>query len=397
MHTTRVLHVTNADFTLKQYFQGQLAYMSGHGYDIHVATAPGPLISDFKEEMSGDIHTFPIRRTISPVADVRAIKDLCGLIRHIRPDLVHAHTPKGGLVGMTAASLCGVRGKIFHLRGLPYLTASGVRRRILLESDRFTVATARRVLCVSKSIRSEALKSGIGCENKLIAYGNGSGNGVDVAHFDVREHADAAAELRRVHDVPPEVPVVGFVGRLGREKGLIELSRAWSHLRKRNDRPYLFVVGPIDERDPAPKVVLDALRTDPQVRVFGYVRDPAAHYAAMSLLAFPSRREGFGIVAVEAAAMGLPVIGCRIPGVVDAIEDGVTGTLIPTGDHRQLSSAIERYLDDPSIRCAHGAAGRFRARKLFSQESVWEAIRREYETVLARDADGKPTWGSTSR
>jgi glycosyltransferase involved in cell wall biosynthesis len=176
--------------------------------------------------------------------------------------------------------------------------------------------------------------------------------------------------------------VVGFVGRIVRDKGIVELYQAWKILRARDLNLHLLLVGPFDPQDPVPPGIESRLRKDPRAHLTGMDWDTPRLYAAMDVVSLPTYREGFPNVPIEAAAMGLPVVATRIPGCVDAVQDGVTGTLVPPADAHALARAIEAYVTDPVLRRRHGVAGRERVLREFRQEVIWEALYREYLRLL---------------
>jgi glycosyltransferase involved in cell wall biosynthesis len=183
--------------------------------------------------------------------------------------------------------------------------------------------------------------------------------------------------------LPANAFVVGFIGRLVRDKGIVELSTAWQDLREQFPEMRLLIVGPIEPDDPVPAEVLQRLRSDDRVILHGVDWNTPPLFAAMDLFVLPSYREGFPIAPLEASAMGLPVIATQVPGCVDSVQEGVTGTLVPAGDAAALFSAIARYRNDPELRNLHGQAGRARVVREFRQEPIWEAVLGEYLQLLS--------------
>ena len=172
------------------------------------------------------------------------------------------------------------------------------------------------------------------------------------------------------------------MGRVVRDKGLVELVEAWQTLRAERPELRLLVAGDFEPQDPLPPEVEKLLRTDPRVHLTGFVWDMPPLYTAMDVVVLPTYREGFGTVAIEAAAMELPMIATEVPGCVDAVQDGVTGTLVPPRDAATLTEAIRRYLLDPELRRRHGRAGREWVLREFRPEDVWEAQYAEYTRLL---------------
>jgi glycosyltransferase involved in cell wall biosynthesis len=349
---------------------------------IHVITSPGPELDAFAGREGVAVHAIPMERAITPGRDLLALWRLWRTLRRIRPDVVHSHTPKGGLLGMMAAALARVPVRVYHIRGLPFMTATGLRRRLLRTSELVSCSLADRVLAVSHSMRTIAVQEGFCPADKVKVLLGGSGNGVD-ADTRFRPPRDEERRLARAaRGIPCDAVVIGFVGRLTRDKGTCELAQAWRSLRERCPRARLLLVGTIEAHDASTRRALSSLRSDPRVHFTGHVADTVPLYAAMDMVALPTYREGFPNVAMEAAAMALPIVATDVPGCRDAVEDGVTGTLVPTRDPVALARGLERYLLDPPLRVRHGESGRRRVLAEFRREAIWEAIAAEYRGLL---------------
>jgi glycosyltransferase involved in cell wall biosynthesis len=285
---------------------------------------------------------------------------------------------------MIAAWVYGARVRVYHMRGLPLMGAAGWKRRLLWSTEWVACRLAHRVICVSHSVRAEAVAAGVCPPGKITVLLGGSGNGVDAAgRFDPeRQGEPVQREVRARFGIPGEATVVGFVGRIVRDKGVVELATAWRELRSSHPDAHLLLVGPFEPQDPVPEETERLLRDDPRVHLAGMDWDTPPLYAAMDVVALPTYREGFPNVPLEAAAMGLPVVATRVPGCIDAVADGGTGLLVTPRDPEALREALARYLDDPGLRRGHGAAARARVLLEFRQEAIWEAIYREYCSLL---------------
>jgi len=364
------------------FLRGQASFIRERGFVIHAITSPGPDLASFEENEGAIVHAVPMSRSISPFRDLAALWQLCRVLRGVRPDVVHAHTPKGGLLGMLAAWLCRTPVRIYHLRGLRYDTASGLMRRVLRCAERATCLLAQRVISVSTSVRDIVVEEGVCPADKIKVLVRGSGNGVDATGrfkpLGERARAETRARLR----IAPDALVIGFAGRFAPDKGFAELAGAWKQLREGDPRLHLMLAGDLDEADPVPAEVMDGLRSDPHVRFTGFDPNMPLLYAAMDVVALPTYREGFPNVALEAAAMALPIVATSVVGCVDAVQDGVTGTLVPARDAVALATALRRYLADPELRALHGAAARRRVLADFRREVIWEAIAAEYRDML---------------
>jgi glycosyltransferase involved in cell wall biosynthesis len=281
---------------------------------------------------------------------------------------------------MSAAWLAGVPVRVYHLHGLRFLTLRGPRRLLLIAAERLAARLATQVVCVSHSCAALASACALAPDEKLKVLLSGSINGVDAERFRPASAAQRRA-ARAALGIPAEARVIGFVGRLVRDKGIVELAQAWQALRAQMPDLRLVLVGPFEPQDPVPAAVASQLRDDPRVTLAGVDWDTPPYYRAFDVVALPTYREGFNVVSLETAAMGLPIVSTHAPGT-DGILDGVTGTLVAARDSRALAAALRDYLVDPALRARHGAAARARVVRDFRQESLWRALRDEYLRLL---------------
>ena len=362
--------------------QGHAAVMTGAGFEVHAVSSPGPLADAYSQDERVPVHPVPMARRIAPWSDLVSFVRLLRTLMRLRPSVVQAGTPKAAVLGTLAAYLLRVRVRIYYVHGLPMLTATGALRRILFAVERLTCRAATHIVCVSPSIRHELIAAGMCPPEKAVVLGHGSSNGVDVSVFDrSRFPADVVKAARANLGIPADALVIGFLGRIGREKGIEQLYEAWRVVREAFPTAYLLIVGPDEANDPVAPEILEALQGDARVRLTGPDWYPAPLYALMDVLCMPSHREGCPNVALEAAAMELPVVAFRVPGVVDAVESGTTGELVDPLSAAQIAAAISKYFRQPSLRQQHGRAGRRRIHEFFAREKVWTALTKFYLSV----------------
>lgn len=383
----RLVHITTIPETL-YFLTGQVSYMKSKGLEVHALSSPGDDLGKFGRQEGIAVHAVEMPRRITPVQDLIAIRRLWRSLRAIKPQIVHAHTPKGGLLGMISAWLARVPVRVYHVHGLPFVTATGVKRTLLRLSERASCLLATQVYSVSHANRDVITAEGLCSPRKIKVLLNGSINGLDAAgRFNPeRVGVDAGQGTRAQYGIPTGATVLGFVGRVVRDKGLIELAEAWQTLRADFADLHMLVVGPFEPQDPVPDAVKTMLQTDERIHLAGMVGpdEMPAYYAAMDLLVLPTYREGFPYVPMEAAAMGLPVVASRVPGCTEAVQDGVTGTLVPARDAAALTAALRQYLENPDLRHQHGQAGRARMLRDYLPEALWNAQYEEYVALLRR-------------
>ncbi len=381
-----LVHVAPHPMFFSFFLTGQIGFMKARGIKLHAVASPDPLLDALAAREEIPVHAVTIDRGIAPLGDILSIVRLYRELRVIRPQIVHSHTPKGGLVGMTAAWLARVPVRIAHSDGLPLLTARGHTWALLWCSEKVMGLLAHRVLYVSHSNRDIAVERELCPAEKAGVLLSGSVNGLDATErFNPAHIPGARGRMRQMHGIPDDALVIGFVGRLLREKGLAELVTAWRALRPEFPALHLLIAGMFDLRDPLLPEIEALLRDDPRIHLAGQVEDTPSLYTAMDVVALPSHREGLGTVLLEAGAMALPTVATRVPGCVDAVQDGVTGTLVPVHDADALADALRCYLRSPELRACHGAAGRERILRDFRQDAIWEAQYQEYARLINRE------------
>lgn len=379
----KLMHVVTVPGTLG-FFRGQFDYFRHHGYHISVVASPEPNFGTMLEELSVTGYGIEMQRGITPWSDLKSLIHLWRLFRRERPHIVGGHTPKGGFLSMFAAWLARVPVRVYHLHGLRFETERGLRRRVLMLTERLACVFAHRVIAVSESVREQAIRYGICSKCKITVLCHGSINGVDAEkRFNpVNVDPQARERLCQQYDIPQDAVIVGFIGRITKDKGIVELVQAWKTISESMPEAHLVVVGEFEPDNRIPTDVVEILKSDPKIHLLGRVKNMPEIYRSVDVVVLPTHREGLGQVILEASAMERPVVTTDATGVRDAVVHGQTGLIVPVGDVQALARAILTYLSDPDLRRQHGRAGRTRVLEYFRPEDVWKALLLEYERLV---------------
>lgn len=374
----RVAVVAAVPATISAFMRLHLEAMSCVYSTTAICAAQGPLVADLLPP-SVAFEPVPIQRNISLLRDVLALWKLTALFRRERYALVHSITPKAGLLAMCAAWFCGVPLRVHVFTGQVWATKTGMPRYFLKSLDRLIAVLATHVLADSPSQRQFLIDQGVVRPGRIAVLADGSICGVDAARF--KPDPVSRNKLRAELEVPDGAVVALFLGRLNRDKGVIDLANAFVRAAQCNPDLYLFMVGP-DEGDLTPALREILLPCSAHVRFIGMTDRPEDYMAAADIFCLPSYREGFGSVIIEAAAAGVPAVASRIYGLSDAVDDGQTGLLHEARDVGGIASKLQLLASDAPLRVEMGARARERALTRFSSSRVVAAQMAFYEELF---------------
>lgn len=375
------------------FYRGLISHLNESEFEPILVSSPGPGLQSALEQEGVAGIAVPMEREIAPVKDLISLWKLYRTIRSIRPDIVDAGTPKAGLLIAIAAWLARVPHRVYSLHGLRIETATGLKRAVLRWTERIAVACSHRVFCLSPSLRDRAIALNLVSSEKAVLLKNG-GFGVNLEQFAPSAAGSSEAEdLRHRLGIPSGAPVVGFVGRFVRDKGVKQLLDAFDQLRQMYPELHLLMVGEFEDGDPVAPELRDYIENTAAIVRPGFASNTAPYFKLMDVCVLPTHREGFGQVSAEAQASGVPVVTTKATGAVDSVIDGVTGITVPVADSNALSHAIGKLLSDPVFCLAMGQAGREWMERDFRPEGIWDHRAQLYRDLMSRaSANPKREW-----
>lgn len=378
----KLLRITTVPISLKLLLQGQLTFMRENGYQVLTASADGAELAELKN-VGVEHRVIPMTRRITPMRDMYCLLLLVRLIRKFQPDIVHTHTPKAGLLGMVASWLCGVRIRLHTVAGLPYTESKSIRKKILRAAEGLTYRCATRIYPNSEGLLDFMRRNFKMIGKKFHMIGHGSSNGIDTVLFSVTsELLEEAMEIRKRHSIGPNELVFSFVGRIVKDKGVDELVEAFSGFLL-NRRAKLLVIGAFEENNrPLRKETIRFLRENPSVVLAGFREDVRPWLLASNVMVFPSYREGFPNVVMQASCLEVPCIVSNINGCNEIIQDEVTGRIVPSKDVPSLLRAMIELSEDEATRSRYGKKAREFVAARFEQRFIWKELLKEYARLL---------------
>ena len=336
-----------------------------------VKIVTNPADAELLSGLNAQFIPLAIERKVSPWRDLLALIQLVKLFRRERFDLVHSIMPKTGFLAMLAAGLSGVPNRVHTFTGQVWANKRGWKRGVLKLFDKLIVLCATHILVDSPSQRDFLVSEGVLQQGKGIVIGHGSICGVDANRF----HPDEQARntVRSELGIGTEQTVILFLGRLNRDKGILDLAAAFAGIAsQRNDVTLVLAGTEEDVTFSRVREICGAHRK--RLRSVGFTPSPERYMAAADIFCLPSYREGFGQVIIEAGASGVPTVASRIYGVTDAVEDGKTGLLFAAGDVAALTQTLLKLIEDRNSRLRMGASARTRALELFSSRNITEKM-----------------------
>jgi len=374
--------------SFKVLLKGQLRFMASNGFDVKGVSSEGEELREVRENEGIVMEAINMSRKITPFQDLKSLWEMWNFLRKEKPQIVHTHTPKAGIIGMLAARLAGVPHRLHTVAGLPLMEATGTKRKILNFVEKLTYSSATRVYPNSKGLYDFILQNNFTQSNKLKIIGNGSSNGINTTFFSSEQVTETErVTLREKLNIQPDDFVFVFVGRIVSDKGINELIKAFSELQAAGNNELigikLLLVGGLEsDLDPLNPETLAEINQNRDIISVGFQQDVRPFFAISDALIFPSYREGFPNVVMQAGAMGLPSIVSDINGCNEIIVEGENGLIIPPKNVEKLKEKMLTLAKDKNLYIKLKENSRRMIENRYEQSVVWKALLEEYEGLL---------------
>ena len=384
----KLIRITTVPLSLKVLLKGQLRFMASNGFDVKGVSSEGEELKEVRENEGIVMKAINMSRKITPFQDLKSLWEMWNFLRKEKPQIVHTHTPKAGIIGMLAARLAGVPHRLHTVAGLPLMEATGIKRKILNFVEKLTYSSATRVYPNSKGLYDFILQNNFTQSNKLKIIGNGSSNGINTTLFSPDQVTETErVTLREKLNIQPDDFVFVFVGRIVSDKGINELIKAFSELQTAENNEStgikLLLVGGLEsDLDPLNPETLAEINQNKDIISVGFQQDVRPFFAISDVLAFPSYREGFPNVVMQAGAMELPSIVSDINGCNEIIVEGENGLIIPSKNVEKLKEKMLTLARDKNLYIKLKENSRRMIENRYEQSVVWKALLEEYEGLL---------------
>lgn len=379
----KIIRITTIAGSLKVLLKGQLNFMNKHYEIIGIADNNRNLLHEVSEQEGIKTIEVNMTRKITPFKDLKGVYKLYRIIKKEKPFIVHTHTPKAGTLGMLAAKLAGVPNRLHTIAGLPLLEATGNRRILLNLVEKFTYSCATMILPNSFGIKRIILEHKFCKDHKIKVIGNGSSNGIDVNHYSNNKvDKNETDSIRRKLNILIDDTVFLFIGRVVKDKGINELVEVFNDISKLNPKAKLIIVGPQENHlDPIDKKTELAIINNKNIHTVGLIKDIRPYVYICNIFVFPSYREGFPNVVLQANCMEKPCIVSDINGSNEIITHNYNGLIVPSKNMLALKEAMLDLLSNPHKTQELSNNCRDNIIKKYKREYIWDEILKLYKSL----------------
>jgi len=363
------------------FFKGNLAYLN-EVFEVYAISSQKDELNELGRKEGIKTFFIPMRRPISLFYDIVSLFRFIKLFLVERPDIVHGNTPKASLLSMVSAKLSGVKVRIYMCHGLRYQGTTGIMRLLLMKMEKIACTCATEVICVSKGVRNILIEDGICAKNKAVVIHHGSASGIDLDYFKI-DSSLQNTDVREKLGISLTDFVFIFVGRIVKDKGVNELISSFEKLHSQINSVHLILVGS-EEKDlnPISKKNRETIETHLNIHAVGRQIDIRPYLLSSDAFVLPSYREGFGMVLLEAGAMGLPCITTNISGCNEIVIHGENGEIIPPRDENALYEKMKDWVVHKDKLAYMSSHARSFVENRFDKKTVWLKLLDEYNRLL---------------
>lgn len=355
--------------------RGQIEYLRKNNIDIQLVSSKGKELDKYSKDI---IHTVEMNREISLLKDVLSLLKLIILFLREKPYIVNSGTPKAGLLGMIAAYVTLRPHRVYTVRGLRLETVNGFKYKILYLMEKLAMFCATDIIAISESLKDRIIELDLNWNKDITVFGNGSSNGINLNKFKKTETNIDKSLTEKLKDNF----VIGYIGRVSKDKGIEDLIKAFKLVANKNANVKLLIIGTIEKTDPISNEYLAYITQDERVIHINGVSNTVNYYNNMDIFVFPTYREGFGNVSIEAQILGLPTITYNVTGAKDTVLNNETGFIVEPGDYKDIAKKIEILISDKELRKKFSNNGEKWVRENFSNEVIWKELLKFYDSKL---------------
>ena len=380
----KLIRITTVPMALRYLLPGQMYFMANHGFDVLMISANGKELAEVIEREQCRHAIVPMTRKITPLQDLKCLFKLIKIFRKEKPDIVHTHTPKAGLLGMMAAKFCGVKVRIHTVAGLPLMVEKGLKYQLLKLIEKLTYAAAGHVWPNSNSLMQFIIKNKLCKTAKLKIIAKGSTNGIQLDRFDKGNlNPEITGEIKAQINYLQQKKYLLCIGRLVVDKGITELVHVFTELKKNNDDLVLILVGEYENTlDPLPENTLHEIEMNPSIIHINWTTQVEYFMSLADFFIFPSHREGFPNVLLQAGAMGLPVICSHITGNIDIITNNETGLIFESQNEQQMLTLLQYALQHPQHMQTMAKKLQQQVKVNYPRENIWQKMLEAYKSLV---------------
>ena len=376
----KLIRITTVPISLKILLKGQLNYINQNGYDVIGISSEGLDLSEVAKQEGIRVEKINMSRQITPIKDIISLIKMYKILLKEKPEIVHTHTPKAGLIGMIAAYFAKVPIRLHTVAGLPLMESRGFKKSILVFVEMITYFCATKVYPNSEGLKSYIIRNKFVKKNKVKVIGNGSSNGIDISHFNsdlfLNKNNNTIRESLKINKSDF---VFIYVGRIVSDKGINELVKTFNKLCNFEKKIKLLLVGSYENKlDPVSHKTKQIIDLNEKIISVGFKDDVRPYFAISSCLVFPSYREGFPNVVLQAGAMGLPSIVSDINGCNEIITNNINGLIVKVRDEDMLFKAMKKICFDSELKEKLKSNSREIIISKYDRKYIWDLTIKEY-------------------